>query len=75
MSTESEISVLKKQLRDKDAVEGERNNLRNEVKAWINIATKLDASCRTPISFDSLIRSNQDLMLELKVENSNLKRE
>jgi len=73
MSAESEISVLKRQLREKADVEGDRNNLRSQVKAWIAVATKLDTSCRTPLDFDSTFRKAQDLLLQLKLENSNLK--
>jgi hypothetical protein len=72
-SLESEIAYMNRELKEKGAVEAERNVLRNEVKAWKSVAFQVDSSCTTPLGFENVLRQNQNLLLELKHENANLK--
>ena len=72
-SLESEIAYMAKELKEKGAAEAERNVLRNEVKAWKSVAFQVDPSCITPLTFETLLRQNQNMLLELKHENTNLK--
>jgi len=72
-SLESEIAYMQKELKEKGAVEAERNVLRNEVKAWKAVAFQVEPTCATPINFETVLRRNQDMLFDLKHENTNLK--
>jgi hypothetical protein len=72
-SLENQLGFLRQEVAEKGKTEAERDDARKELQTLKEIISRLDYNCNTPLAFESSLRQTQNLLLELKHENTTLK--